>query len=93
MILGYCYPSGLEKTLCKWEVYVPLVTKGLKQYKKKTLFLLKTTQDRQTHSVLRIYERLLSLKSRGTYRSFATTVSQLKMFGFSGESFQGFEVL
>jgi hypothetical protein len=26
----YCYPSGLEKTLCKWEVYVPLVTKGLK---------------------------------------------------------------
>jgi hypothetical protein len=25
----YCYPSGLEKTLCKWEVYVPLVTKGL----------------------------------------------------------------
>jgi hypothetical protein len=27
--VGYCYPSGLEKTLCKWEVYVPLVTKGL----------------------------------------------------------------
>jgi hypothetical protein len=27
----YCYPSGLEKTLCKWEVYVPLVTKGLRQ--------------------------------------------------------------
>jgi hypothetical protein len=27
--LGYCYPSRLEKTLCKWEVYVPLVTKGL----------------------------------------------------------------
>jgi len=25
----YCYPSGLEKTLCKWDVYVPLVTKGL----------------------------------------------------------------
>jgi hypothetical protein len=25
----YCYPSGLEKTLCKWEIYVPLVTKGL----------------------------------------------------------------
>jgi hypothetical protein len=23
------YPSGLEKSLCKWEVYVPLVTKGL----------------------------------------------------------------
>jgi hypothetical protein len=25
----YCYPSGLEKTLCKWDMYVPLVTKGL----------------------------------------------------------------
>jgi hypothetical protein len=28
--VGYCYPSGLEKTLCKWEIYVLLVTKGLK---------------------------------------------------------------
>jgi len=27
--LGYCYPSRLEKTLCKWDVYVPLVMKGL----------------------------------------------------------------
>jgi hypothetical protein len=27
--VGYCYPSGLEKTLCKWEIYDPLVTKGL----------------------------------------------------------------
>jgi hypothetical protein len=26
---GYCYHSGLEKTLSKWEIYVPLVTKGL----------------------------------------------------------------
>jgi hypothetical protein len=24
--VGYCYyPSGLEKTLCKWDIYVPLV--------------------------------------------------------------------
>jgi hypothetical protein len=23
------YPSGLEKTLCKWGIYIPLVTKGL----------------------------------------------------------------
>jgi hypothetical protein len=22
--MGYCYPSGLEKTLCKWDIYVPL---------------------------------------------------------------------
>jgi hypothetical protein len=28
--LGYCYSSGLEKTLFKWGIYVPLVTKGLK---------------------------------------------------------------
>jgi hypothetical protein len=28
--VGYCYPSGLEKTLFKWDIYVPLVTKGLK---------------------------------------------------------------
>jgi hypothetical protein len=27
--VGYCYPSGLEKTLCKWDVYDPLFTKGL----------------------------------------------------------------
>ena len=25
----YCYPSGPEKTLCKWDIHVPLVTKGL----------------------------------------------------------------
>jgi hypothetical protein len=57
------------------------------------LFLLKTTQNRQLHSLLRIYEGLLSVKPRGTYRSFATTVSQVIMFGFSGETLQGFEVL
>jgi hypothetical protein len=27
--VGYCYPSRLEKTLCKWDIHVPLVTKGL----------------------------------------------------------------
>jgi hypothetical protein len=25
----YCYPSRLEKTVFKWDVYVPLVMKGL----------------------------------------------------------------
>jgi len=25
----YCYHSGLEKTLCKWDIYVPLVMKEL----------------------------------------------------------------
>jgi len=29
--VGYCYSSGLEEeTVCKWDIYVPLVTKGLK---------------------------------------------------------------
>jgi hypothetical protein len=27
--VGYSYSRGLEKTLCKWEIYVPLVTKAL----------------------------------------------------------------
>jgi len=27
--VGYCYPSGLEKTFWKWDIYVKLVTKGL----------------------------------------------------------------
>jgi len=30
--VGYCYPSGLEKTLCKWDINVPLVTKGLNKF-------------------------------------------------------------
>ena len=34
--VGYCYPSGLEKTLCKWDINVPLVTKGLKRHWKKS---------------------------------------------------------
>jgi len=29
MAVEYCYPSGLEKILCKWDIYVPLVTKEL----------------------------------------------------------------
>ena len=31
--MEYCYPSGLEKTLSKWDIHVPLVTKGLKSGK------------------------------------------------------------
>ena len=27
--LGYCYPSGLEKTLYKWDIYIQLVMKRL----------------------------------------------------------------
>jgi hypothetical protein len=29
--VGYCYPSGLEKTLCKLDIYVLPVMKGLTQ--------------------------------------------------------------
>jgi hypothetical protein len=29
--VGYCYHSGLEKTLFMWEIYVPLVAKGLRK--------------------------------------------------------------
>jgi hypothetical protein len=31
--VGYCYPNGLEKTLYKWDIYVLLVTKGVKYIK------------------------------------------------------------
>jgi hypothetical protein len=30
--VGYCHPSRLEKTLCKWDMYDLLVTKGLKKH-------------------------------------------------------------
>ena len=36
--VGYCYPSGLEKTLCKWDMYVPLVTKGLTGFNETFIF-------------------------------------------------------
>jgi hypothetical protein len=32
--VGYCYPSGLKNTLCKCDIYVPLVTKVFRQLKK-----------------------------------------------------------
>jgi hypothetical protein len=27
--VGCCCPRGLKKTLCKWDIYAPLLTKGL----------------------------------------------------------------
>jgi len=35
--VGYCYPSGLEKTLCKWDIYILLVMRGLKEKFPKSL--------------------------------------------------------
>jgi len=32
--VGYCYPSGLEKALCKWDIHVPLVTNGLIRHRR-----------------------------------------------------------
>jgi hypothetical protein len=29
--VGYCYPNGFEKALCKWDIYAPLAMKGLTQ--------------------------------------------------------------
>jgi hypothetical protein len=29
--VGYWYSSRLEKTICKWHTYVPLVTKGFRK--------------------------------------------------------------
>jgi hypothetical protein len=31
--VGYCYPSGLEKTLPKWDILIPLVTKGFNNFR------------------------------------------------------------
>jgi hypothetical protein len=50
--VGYCYPSGLKKTLCKWEIYVPLVTKGLNESS-----FLTGAQDSHLQTVT-IYHRL-----------------------------------
>jgi hypothetical protein len=30
--VGYCYPTGLGKTLCKCNIYVSLVTKGIPKH-------------------------------------------------------------
>jgi hypothetical protein len=35
--VGYSCPSGLKKTLCKWDIYVPLLTKGLKYNSRKNI--------------------------------------------------------
>jgi hypothetical protein len=39
--VGYCHPRGLEKTLYKWDIYVPLVTKGLRRSPKALKLKLK----------------------------------------------------
>jgi hypothetical protein len=54
--VGYCYPSGLEKTLCKWDIYVPLVTIGLSYrhsppvYPTHNLYITYTHQDSNLHN-------------------------------------------
>ena len=41
--VGYWYPSRIENTICKWEIYVPLVTKGSTVRVNIVFFLLNTT--------------------------------------------------
>jgi hypothetical protein len=48
--VGYFYPSGLEETLCKWDIYVPLVTKGLRSAEYKTLRSLPEALNSCTYS-------------------------------------------
>jgi len=69
--VGYCYPSGLEKTLCKWDLYVPLVTKGLK-------LLIKATEMRSF-----IYKRYEN-KHRDTinFNNISSASSYLKVSYF-----------
>jgi len=43
--VGYCYPSGLEKTLHKWDIYVPLVTKGLRKTNEKYFIFISRRMD------------------------------------------------
>jgi hypothetical protein len=48
--MGYWYPSGLAKTFCKWDIYVPLVMKGL-TFNDETVSDLKTLSvPRSKHS-------------------------------------------
>jgi hypothetical protein len=46
-----------------------------------------------TFSEMVAVDSTLSTMNRSTYRSVATTVTQLKTSDFSGETFKGFEVL
>jgi hypothetical protein len=57
--VGYCYPSGLEKTLCKWDICVPLGTKGLK------------SRTSVTHRTLRQYSQLQKLHSSSVCQNVA----------------------
>jgi hypothetical protein len=55
--VGYCYPGGLEKTLCKRELYVPLVTKGLNYIRIVIIFYMLDLQYKRNTSVPRYCER------------------------------------
>jgi hypothetical protein len=48
-----------------------------------------TESTRKTSSM----QHIITYATHSTYRSFATTVSQLQICDFSGEAFKGFEVL
>jgi hypothetical protein len=66
--VGYCYPSGLEKTLCKWEVYVPLVTKGLMLCQ--LLYIkLKSSGDETVVTQFEVLRQMCVLRKRKTNKT------------------------
>ena len=79
--VGYCYPSGLEKTICKWDMYVPLVTKGLEHKKK--------GRKERTQRHVRLYSLRSVTTSTTTIGRYAVSkhVARLRLLCFSGAAF------
>jgi hypothetical protein len=76
--------SGLEKTLCKWDIHVPLVTKGLIILKNHRSFTMSSSPI-NTISFQNVYDPLhfLSLKapaalSNATYIRFFPSIFHIK---------------
>ena len=64
--MGYCYPSGLERTLCKWDLYVSLVTKGLT--------LISTTLKPERKGKLKLSPCLIKQYTMKTYQVYTVEV-------------------
>jgi hypothetical protein len=77
--VGYCYPSGIEKTIYKWDIYVPLVTKGLIEIYHSKLWLF-------LHFILEVHVRTEMMDALNTHNclgliqvsiSFSQLISRL----------------
>jgi hypothetical protein len=74
--VGYCHPSRLEKALCKWGVYIPLVTKGLKKrflFSHSGHFVNIHTESVETYSILTAH----SNRQGNTFIQMKTSLRQL----------------